>query len=205
MDWDRTSRNDFMGSLSFGISELIKEPAEGWFKLLNDEEGEYYNIRIPPEDETEIERLRKQMLEMNSQKDKSKTKQRSSASLNSQHKDVVKGKEIKHVYNLILAADFNFITVLGKGSFGKVLLGEHKNSKEIFAIKILKKDVIIQDDDVECTMTEKRVLALPDKPPFLVTLHSCFQTMVSHLNGINIKNIFRIVSTSLWSSCLEEI
>ena len=74
--------------------------------------------------------------------------------------------------------DFEFLAVLGKGNFGKVLLAQEKDTKLYYGIKVLKKDFIIEHDEVESTKSEKNVFKVVNREshPFLVNLHSCFQT-----------------------------
>uniref|UniRef100_A0A8C1FCD8 Serum/glucocorticoid regulated kinase family member 3 n=2 Tax=Cyprinus carpio TaxID=7962 RepID=A0A8C1FCD8_CYPCA len=72
--------------------------------------------------------------------------------------------------------DFDFLKVIGKGSFGKVLLAKRKRDGKCYAIKVLQKKVILKKREQKHIMAERNVLLKNVKHPFLVGLHYSFQT-----------------------------
>ncbi|XP_078039117.1 protein kinase C iota type isoform X1 [Augochlora pura] len=72
--------------------------------------------------------------------------------------------------------DFELIKVIGRGSYAKVLMVELKRTKRIYAMKVIKKALVTDDEDIDWVQTEKHVFETASNHPFLVGLHSCFQT-----------------------------
>ncbi|KAM8885868.1 serine/threonine-protein kinase N2-like isoform 2-T4 [Spinachia spinachia] len=111
--------------------------------------------------------------------------------------------------------DFRYISVLGRGHFGKVLLAEFKKTEKLYAIKALKKRDIVTRDEVDSLMSEKRIFEMinASRHPFLVSLHGCFQTsdhvcfVMEYLPGgdlmIHIHNhVFSEAQTRFYSACV---
>ncbi len=71
--------------------------------------------------------------------------------------------------------DFELVSVLGKGSFGKVLLVSKRDTGKYYAMKVLKKHHVVKRKQVEHTKTERSVLGSINHP-FIVKLHCAFQT-----------------------------
>eukprot|EP01065_Artemidia_motanka_P041140 TRINITY_DN5279_c7_g1_i1.p1 TRINITY_DN5279_c7_g1~~TRINITY_DN5279_c7_g1_i1.p1 ORF type:complete len:380 (+),score=138.10 TRINITY_DN5279_c7_g1_i1:79-1218(+) len=71
--------------------------------------------------------------------------------------------------------DFDSLRLLGKGSFGKVVLVRKKESHDIFAMKVVMKESILQHQRVQDVFTERGVLRRSNHP-FLCKLHYTFQS-----------------------------
>ena len=86
--------------------------------------------------------------------------------------------------------DFEMMKLVGKGSFGQVFLVQNKFSREFYALKSLKKDVVLHDPDgFECAKLERDVMKLGNVNPFLTKLFCTFQNdehlffVMEFLNG----------------------
>jgi len=84
--------------------------------------------------------------------------------------------------------DFELCALIGKGSFGKVMQVKKKDSGQILAMKVLRKEAIIARKQVAHTMAERNILQRVQHP-FIVTLHYAFQTeaklymVLDYVNG----------------------
>lgn len=100
-----------------------------------------------------------------------------------QQQHVTSRRKIDHTFKFdnsttMAIEHFDLVSVLGRGHFGKVFLSRYKLTNEYFAIKALKKGDIIQRDEIDSLMAEKRIFELCTsvRHPFLVNLFACFQT-----------------------------
>jgi len=84
--------------------------------------------------------------------------------------------------------DFDLLNVIGKGSFGKVMQVQKKDTGKIYAMKVMHKKTIIKKNDEEHIKAERRILQKLVHP-FLVNLHYSFQSpdklylIMDYVNG----------------------
>ncbi|XP_064444330.1 serine/threonine-protein kinase Sgk3 isoform X4 [Mirounga angustirostris] len=83
---------------------------------------------------------------------------------------------MKEVLRSAKPTDFDFLKVIGKGSFGKVLLAKRKLDGKFYAVKVLQKKIVLNRKEQKHIMAERNVLLKNVKHPFLVGLHYSFQT-----------------------------
>uniref|UniRef100_A0A673MN06 Protein kinase C n=1 Tax=Sinocyclocheilus rhinocerous TaxID=307959 RepID=A0A673MN06_9TELE len=104
-------------------------------------------------------------------------------------KAVVDGIEGIQISQGLGLGDFDLIRVIGRGSYAKVLLARLKKNEQIYAMKVVKKELVHDDEDIDWVQTEKHVFEQASTNPFLVGLHSCFQTesrlflVIEYVNG----------------------
>ena len=83
--------------------------------------------------------------------------------------------------------DFELLKVIGRGSYAKVFLAEYRprylrnnssntQQSRLYAMKVIKKSIVNDDEDIDWIQCEKNVFEKATNHPFLVGLHSCFQT-----------------------------
>ena len=75
----------------------------------------------------------------------------------------------------ISPSSFICLAQLGKGSFGEVYLVQKINTKEQFAMKVLRKERIMGQNLLKYAIAERNVLSLSNHP-FIVKLNFAFQT-----------------------------
>lgn len=77
--------------------------------------------------------------------------------------------------NEVGKASFEWLSVIGRGKYGKVVLARKKDTKKLYAIKIFKREQIKSSGQMKNTLLERSILSRVCHP-FVVGIHYAFQT-----------------------------
>jgi len=69
--------------------------------------------------------------------------------------------------------DFKIVKMVGKGTFGKVFLVQHYANKKFYAMKTIRKDVILENENIDSLKLEKEIL-YEVRHPFIVSMDYVF-------------------------------
>ena len=84
--------------------------------------------------------------------------------------------------------DFEILQLVGKGAYGKVHQVRKIDDGKIYAMKVMRKEMLIKTNNVSYTITERNILR-NIRHPFIASLHYAFQTkgkvylVMEFLNG----------------------
>ena len=70
--------------------------------------------------------------------------------------------------------DFQMMRIVGKGTFGKVFQVMHKKTQKIYAMKCIRKDVVLENEQMDSLKLEKEILYNIEHP-FIVGMDYVFE------------------------------
>jgi serine/threonine protein kinase len=73
--------------------------------------------------------------------------------------------------------DFIMLKIVGKGTFGKVFKVQHKSTGKYYAMKCIRKDVILKNENMDSLKLEKEIL-YEINHPFIVGMDYVFSDEV---------------------------
>jgi protein-serine/threonine kinase len=113
-------------------------------------------------------------------------------------------EKFKGLNNEVTVEDFGALSLLGKGVFGEVYLVKHKQTGNLYAMKVLDKKRVLTHNVIRYTRAERDVLSVT-KHPFIVNLHYTFQNskklfmIMQYCPGY----ILIVIVVEIWVRCLH--
>jgi len=72
--------------------------------------------------------------------------------------------------------DFEQLKVIGRGGFSRVVLARKKDTGQLYAIKILKKERIVKEKKIKPLLSERKILEDLKTHPFIIKMHWAFHS-----------------------------